>query len=186
MALTEDYDMEKSRTGLLVAAAALLALGGCQSERFQPLYSRPLASAPAPLTPAPTDPVEQQQLPPPGQTAEGEFPEAPGADGTQVASAEPPAGAGDITKSSLVGNWKTNASGSTCQMFLTLTKYGNASRGGTRGCPGELANMRGWDVQGKQLIVYDDSGNTIARLYSSGGEKLDGQTVSGQAVSLYR
>ncbi len=180
--------MEKSRTGLVVVAAALLALGGCQSERFQPLYSRPVATSPEPLTPAPVDSVDQQQLPPPDQMSQGEFPDAPGAEGTdtQVASAEPPSGAGEITKSSVVGNWKTNVSGSTCQMFLTLTKYGNASRGGTRGCPGDLANMRGWDVQGKQLIVYDDSGNAIARLYSSGGEKLDGRTNSGQSVSLYR
>src|SRR5690606_39818187 len=96
------------------------------------------------------------------------------------------ASAPEVSKNSLLGSWNVSSGGTSCQMFLTLTKYGNSSRGGTRGCSNELANMRAWDVSGNQVVVYDDSGNTIARLYSSGGERLDGQTTSGLPVSLSR
>jgi len=100
--------------------------------------------------------------------------------------AAPAAGAAEINKNSLLGSWNVNSGGSSCQMFLTLTKYGNSSRGGTRGCSNELANMRAWELAGNQVVVYDEGGNTIARLYSSGAERLDGQTTSGAPVSLSR
>lgn len=184
------------------AAVSMLALSGCQSERFSGIDSRPATAAPAPLTPAPTESVQQGQLPPPSQpgvTDPSQFPPAPGTEttvadpnapaetGTQVAVATPPpASSPAISKNGLVGNWNANAAGASCQMFLTLTKYGNGSRGGTRGCSGDMANVRGWDVNGSQLVLYDESGNTIARLYSSGSERLNGQTTSGQAVSVSR
>jgi hypothetical protein len=34
--------------------------------------------------------------------------------------------------------------------------------------------------------LYDDGGNVLARLYASGEAKFDGQTTSGQPVSLSR
>ncbi len=120
------------------------------------------------------------------------FPAPPGADGslgtttgqntTQMASASAP----DISKNALVGSWSVSSGGASCQMFLTLTKYGSVSRGGTRGCIGDLSKLRGWDVVGKQLVLYDDGGATLASLYSAGGEKLSGQTASGFPVSLSR
>ncbi|MCB1420054.1 MAG: AprI/Inh family metalloprotease inhibitor [Notoacmeibacter sp.] len=188
------------KPGLAVAMVSVLALAGCQSERFSGVNTRPAPLAPAPLTPAPTTAVDQEQLPPPSQPGANDpsqFPAAPGEEntevkpedeqGTQVATATPPpASSPAISKNGLVGNWKTAASGTTCQMFLTLTKYGSGSRGGTRGCSGDMANVRGWDVKGSQLVLFDESGNTIARLYSSGSEKLNGQTTSGQPVSIFR
>ena len=187
------------RPGMAVAMVSVLALAGCQSERFSGVNTRPAPLAPAPLTPAPTTSVEQEQLPPPtqpGANDPSQFPAAPGQEnadekpgeeqGTQVATAKPPASSPAISKNSLVGNWKTTAAGSTCQMFLTLTKYGSGSRGGTRGCAGDMANVRGWDVKGAQVVLYNESGDTVARLYSSGSEKLNGQTSSGQPVSVFR
>lgn len=184
--------MTISRTGLLGLAAMTLALAGCQSSRFETLDTRP-----EPLAPAPTTAVQSSQLPPPSQpaapqpTQPGQFPEAPKTEEpVQTAAATPaaqPAGGGaDISKSSVVGSWKTQAAGSSCQMFLTLTKYGNVSRGGTRGCSGQMADMRGWDVNGKQLVIYNESGDAIARLYASNATRLDGQTSSGQAVTITR
>jgi hypothetical protein len=49
----------------------------------------------------------------------------------------------DVTKESLVGSWRVNGS---CDMFLTLTNLGSGSRGGTRGCVGELTAMGSWEV----------------------------------------
>ena len=169
------------KTSLLTVGVLALAVAGCQSERFGP-------SNPAPLRPAPLPPVQQSQLPAPGATTDpSAFPEAPGQTVEQAALDPSIAAAAPvITKNTVVGSWKATSAGATCQMFMTLTKYGNASRGGTRGCSGDLANMRGWDVKGKQLVIYDDGGNSIAQLYSSGAQRFDGQTSSGQAVSVFR
>lgn len=177
-----------------LAAACVSALGltACQSERLGRLNTQP-----APLTPAPVSPVTQEQLPPPSQPETlnpSGFPDAPGteADGTEIAAvdpaqpAAPPAGAEPLTKNAMVGSWSANSAGSSCQMFLTLTKYGSGSRGGTRGCSGDMANVRGWDVQGAQVVLYNESGDTVARLYKSGNQKFDGTTSSGQAVSVFR
>lgn len=180
--------MPHSRTGIIAASLLALALVGCQSSRFGSLPSQ----TPQPLAAAPVGAVSGTQLPPPSQpTGVNEFPAAPGQPGsTDMAAIDPnapaAASAPEVSKNSLLGSWNVSSGGTSCQMFLTLTKYGNSSRGGTRGCSNELANMRAWDVSGNQVVVYDDSGNTIARLYSSGGERLDGQTTSGLPVSLSR
>jgi hypothetical protein len=177
-----------SRLGLAAVSVAAMAMAGCSSTRFSSMDS----VQPAPLPAAPSGTISSSQLPPPVQpnaSDPSQFPIAPG-QGTQVASlppdGQPPAAAADISKSTMVGSWRTSVSGSSCQMFMTLTKFGNASRGGTRGCPGDMANMKSWDVQGKQVVIYDQNGGTLARLYSSGGEKFDGQTSSGQPISLTR
>lgn len=181
--------MTFARTGFLTISLLALAASGCTSSRFSPADTRP-----APLPAAPAGTVSSGSLPPPAApgTDPSQFPPPPGSQaGTDVASlppesSGPPAGAVDINKNALLGSWKTSSGGAGCQMFLTLTKYGSASRGGTRGCSGELANMRSWDVQGKQVVLFDESGSTIARLYASGADRYDGQTNSGQPVSLSR
>ncbi len=182
--------MTLSKTGIAAAMLATLVLAGCQSQRFASMDTRSSTVA-QPLEPAPSGQVSSgQQLPPPSGPDSNDpsaFPEPPSTgeqsmQDQQMASASAP----DLTKSSLVGSWSVNSAGASCQMFLTLTKYGNASRGGTRGCGGDLTAMRGWDVVGKQLVLYDDSGTTIASLYSSGNERLNGQTSSGFPVTLSR
>ncbi len=164
---------------LLVAVAAT----ACQGTRLGSLNTR--NSTPEPLTPAPAGAVEAEELRPAEDAANvEEFPEAPQDEAQDVEVAV--AGAPDISKNTVVGSWRTASSGVSCQMFLTLTKYGENSRGGTRGCAGELQTMRGWNVAGKQLVLYDDAGTRIAILYSTGTERFDGQTSGGQAVSLTR
>ena len=54
-------------------------------------------------------------------------------------------------------------------MFLTLTSYGGGSRGGTRGCPGNLADLRIWKVAGSQLVLSDPDGTQIAFLTNRTG-----------------
>jgi hypothetical protein len=75
---------------------------------------------------------------------------------------------------------------SSCDMFLTLTNLGGGSRGGTRGCAGELTTMGSWEVAGKQVVLKDRAGNAIARLYKSADARFNGTTNSGQPVSLSR
>ncbi len=103
--------------------------------------------------------------------------------GTQVAAAT---NALDVTKESMVGNWRVSSAGSSCDMFLTLTNLGSGSRGGTRGCAGELTAMGSWEVAGKQVVLKDRTGNAIARLYKTADARFDGSTNGGQPVSLSR
>ncbi|WP_028033779.1 protease inhibitor Inh/omp19 family protein [Chelativorans sp. J32] len=178
--------MPHSKTGVFAISFLALAVAGCQSDRINPVPAR----QPQPLPAAPSGTITGSQLPPPAQP--GMQPVTPDQAGTTLAAVDPAAqaaaaaSAAPIEKNSLLGSWSVNSGGSSCQMFLTLTKYGNSSRGGTRGCSNELANMRAWDLSGNQVVMYDENGNTIARLYSSGGGRLDGQTAGGTPVSVSR
>lgn len=176
--------------GLLIACAAL-AIAGCSSSRFDRVDTRP-----APLTAAPSGTVTSNQLPPPspaGPTDPSAFPPAPGTSPTdpQLAAGpavppEAPPGAPDVTKEAMVGAWKVNAGGGGCQMMLSLTKQAADFRAASLRCPGDAANVAAWNVAGKQVVLKDNTGNVVARLYSSGAERYDGQTATGQPISFSR
>ena len=177
----------------VAAVLCAVALTGCQSSRFGALSPR--GGQPEPLPATPSGVVQQSQLPPPATpTDSSQFPDAPTSpdmasldpNATDGGQASPPAGAPSLSQNSLVGSWNVNAGGTSCQMFLTLTSYGGGSRGGTRGCPGNLADLRIWKVAGSQLVLSDPDGTQIATLYSSGNERFDGQTSTGTRISLSR
>lgn len=176
-------------TGALATAILALALAGCQSERFSRLDTR----GPAPLPAAPAGTVTAGQLPPPAQpgtTDASQFPEAPVADGTaadgesQIAALEQ--NAPQITTGSVAGVWNANVGGQSCRIATPQTRFGQGYRAGPLRCPSPLDGVRSWNVSGSQLALYDDNGEVLARLYSSGGERFDGQTSAGQAISLSR
>ena len=199
----------------IAAVLGASVVTGCTSSRFDGAYPRQRAAVqpqpqPQPLEPAPVQTVQSGQLPPPvtaGADGTGSLDDpndplnsnaddplnndgsvdvaavspTPDSSPSSVTTADSP-----ISKGEVVGNWKTQAGGTSCQMFLTLTKYGSASRGGTRGCSGDLANLRGWDVKGSQLVLYDANGGTVGRLYAAGPSRYSGQTSSGTPVTLSR
>jgi len=182
----------RSISGQIAVLALLgLAAAGCSTSRFDSIDSRP-----EPLRPAPSGQVTSNQLPPPtasGPTDPSAFPPAPGAsaDGTQVAAATPPpmtppANAPAVTKEAMVGAWKVSAGGSGCQMMLSLTKMSADFRAASLRCPGDAAGVAAWNVAGSQVVLKDNSGNTVARLYASGPQRYDGQTSGGQPISFSR
>jgi len=188
--------MQKSAfaAGVCLVAAAI-AVSGCTSSRFG---TYPTQGQPAPLDPAPRGSVTSGQLPPPSQpgvdpNAQGQFPNAPGANGgmpgdpsapdssvQEVATAQP------VTREALVGAWKVTTAGSSCQMFMALTKWTGGFRAASRGCPGDAASVAAWDVQGQQVVLSDSNGNKVASLFASGAGAFNGQTTSGAAISLTR
>ncbi|HZG27464.1 Protease inhibitor Inh [Ensifer adhaerens] len=174
--------------------ALLAALAGCDrtSDAYQ---QQPSATfTPAPVNPQPVEGVQSSGLSDPtGQQpmTPGQFPAPPQSPAqTQVASAgaagTPPANAMDIKKDQMVGGWKVSAAGTSCNMFLTLTKFGNASRGGTSRCVGELTTMRAWDVSGKQVTLMDSTGNQIGKLFKTSDNQYSGSTNSGTQISITR
>ena len=174
---------------LLIAAAATLA--GCQSSRLGALDTQPVVT---PLPAAPTPSVNQGSLPP---VSADQFPQAP-----VVAAAPDPAlptttpsapaptapagGGAAVSKEALVGAWKVSTGGSSCQVFMALTQWTGGYRAASRGCPGDAAKIAAWDVSGSQVVLKDSTGNTVARLFSSGGSRYDGSTTGGAAISLAR
>ncbi len=181
--------MTFSRPGLIAVSLAALVASGCSSTRFSSMDS----AQPAPLQPAPSGTVSSSQLPPPAQPGASDpsrFPQAP--QNTQVASlppngnGAPPAGAADLTASSVAGVWNVSVAGQSCKVATPQTKFGAGYRAGPLHCPPPIDGIKSWNVAGKQLTLYDQDGGTLARLYSSGGEKFNGQTSNGQPISLTR
>lgn len=172
--------MRISHAGTILAMG--LALAGCQRTTYGTGANLP--SQPAPLTPAPVGNVQGSQLPPPSDTSQ--FPEAPGqqANTQQMASLE--ANAPAIQKESLIGRWTVTSSGSSCDLFLALTKWTGGYRAASRNCAGPAADISAWDVKGNQVVLSDSTGNQIASLYQSGSEQYQGSTISGQTISLGR
>ncbi|RCS22384.1 hypothetical protein DUT91_18460 [Phyllobacterium salinisoli] len=183
-----------SKTGLMSLAMVAILAAGCQSARLGNLDTvSPSPSAPPPLRAAPAGHVQQSNLPapnasqfpaPPAGAQNGVGPGEIGA-GTQMANV-PPATAPDVTAGSVAGVWTASVAGQNCKVATPQTKFGQGYRAGPLRCPGELANLASWAVNGKQLVFYDASGGTVAQLYSSGQGRFDGQTSTGQSVSLSR
>ncbi len=174
--------MTVTRTGLFVLAFVALAAAGCQSQRFNRLDTP--EPAPQPLPSAPSGQISQSQLPPPGAASgPDQFPTAPGA-ATQPMDQQMAENAPDISKESMSGVWTASVAGQDCKIAMGLTKFGSTYRAAPLRCPGSVANVKGWDIKGKQLVLYDQNGSQIAALYSSGARKFDGQTSNGQGISL--
>ena len=180
----------------MIAVAAVI-VAGCTQTRVGGLNTQP-----APLTPAPAGTVTSGQLPPPASPQVGAdgFPEAPGGsqiiagDGTDgetsadgdLSSIQEVASAAPVTRETMVGAWRVSTEGANCQMFMALTRWSTGFRAASRGCPGDAANVSSWNVEGNQVLLSDSSGNRVATLFSTGGERFDGQTVGGRAISLAR
>lgn len=180
--------MVVSKTGLVAVSLAALLAAGCSSTRFSSMNEQP-----APLQPAPSGNVTSStSLPPPAApgaaatpTDPASFPAAPGTS-TQMAAADPAATAPDLTTGNVVGAWNASVSGQSCQLITSLTKLGSNNRAASRACAAPVSGVKSWNVSGKQLSLYDESGSVVARLYSSGAEKFDGQTSTGVPISLSR
>lgn len=190
--------MRMTSTAASALFVAALGLGGCQSSRMSDIDT-----APAPLPAAPSGVVQQSQLPPPTNPAgtqvanvdPAQFPAAPTSPTatktltpTTPAVAAPPAAAAtgpDLTVGGIAGVWNVSVAGQSCKVATPQTKYGQGFRAGPLKCPGEMANVKSWNVAGKQLTLYDEGGTAVARLYGAGGG-YSGQTSGGSAVSLTR
>jgi hypothetical protein len=175
-------EMALTKSSAAMAALLALALAGCQSSRMGSVDTQP-----APLTPAPAGTVEGKPLPPPA--GPDTFPKPPaGQDVASLppASATPPANAPDVTVANVAGVWNVNVGGQSCRVATPQTKFGSGYRAGPLRCPAPVDGVKSWNVAGKQLTLFDESGGTLARLYSSGDGRFDGQTSSGQPISLSR
>ena len=180
--------MAFSKIGLAAVSLAVLT-AGCSSTRLSPMNDQP-----APLQAAPSGSVTSSTaLPPPAApgtapTDPAAFPTAPDT-GTQMAAATPdPAAAAApyLTTANVAGVWNASVSGQSCRVATPQTKFGSGYRAGPLRCPAPVDGVKSWNVAGKQLSLYDESGSVVATLYSSGEGKFNGQTSTGLPISLSR
>lgn len=190
--------MNFSRLAVLAAALAATTLAGCTSSRFASVDTQPQPRSNTiaePLEPAPAGQVTAGQLPPPGVPGQpgavgaNGFPTAPGtAPGAQPQT--PPAQMAStgpaVSASQVAGVWNASVAGQGCRVATPQTKFGQGFRAGPLRCPAPLDGVKSWNVEGSQLALYDQNGSVLARLYSSGGSRFDGQTSNGQPISLSR
>ena len=178
--------MAFSKPGLLAASlVALMTAAGCTSTRLSSMDSQP-----APLPAAPAGTVTSGQLPPPVAPGASQFPAAPQQQ-TQVAALPADGGAAaanapDLTASSVAGVWSASVSGQSCKVATPQTKFGQGFRAGPLRCPAPIDGVKSWNVAGKQLTLFDEGGSPLAKLYSSGAGRFDGQTSNGLPISLNR
>ena len=145
-----------------------LALAGCQrTASMDSVNTQPNLT---PLQAQPVGAVASSQLPDPTTSTTSQFPDKPTTDTAMATGTGDTAAAAtalDVKKESMVGNWRVANGPSSCDMFLTLTNLGSGSRGGTRGCAGELtamtilANKTVCDKKTGAVDYYDDDHETV-------------------------
>lgn len=179
----------------IILLAVVLAASGCNRS----LNSiAPRSAEPNRLPSAPVGAVEEGQLPPPVEGEQlaatdpvdpaAQAPVAPAAITPQPQNTQAAAPSGEpISRESVSGTWNVLSDNPECRMILAFTKWSGGYRAATKRCNApELASVSAWDVKGEQVVLMDGGGNTIARLYKSAGERYDGTTNSGQAISFTR
>ena len=180
--------MALSRSSVAALSLLMLAAAGCQNSRMASIET-----APSPLPAAPRGKVEAKKLPPPAAPVAAQPLPAAVAPETEIAAlpaalppTSPPASAPEVTVGNVAGVWSASVSGQSCKVATPQTKFGQGFRAGPLRCPAPIDGVKSWNVAGKQLSLYDESGAVLARLYSSGPEKFDGQTESGLPISFTR
>ncbi|WP_208979048.1 protease inhibitor Inh/omp19 family protein [Stappia stellulata] len=189
MIRTAPLRMPRLGTQMTAVVCLTLALAGCQRLGY--------GNRSAPLPATPTAPVASQSLEPldpslnprDTQTLDGTAP----LDGdTQVAGVDPlaggpPAGAREIGRSDMLGGWSLASGADNCKLFMTLTTWEGGYRANSRGCATPtLQTVSAWDLQGKEVILKDTTGATVAQLYATGAERFSGRTTSGAPISVFR
>ncbi|MCC0021775.1 MAG: protease inhibitor Inh/omp19 family protein [Nitratireductor sp.] len=189
----------KTKT-LVALTVASLAIAGCTRSVNNTL--NPGGVNPQRLPSAPVQPVQDAgQLPPPQEVEPGQEmasvqpmdPTNPGmeapsvVDQTGAAETAPQPSAEPVTREGVSGTWIVASDNSDCRLILAFTKWSGGYRAASRKCVSpEISSVGAWDVKGQQVVLLDNGGNTVARLYRSGGERYDGTTNSGKPISFTR
>lgn len=174
------------RAGKLVLVVGMVALAaGCQRFSGGPNYAAPLPATPTtPVGSGTLDPLNPNGVPGTGAPYDGQQVASTDLSSNPVAA---PAGAQEIGRTDLLGGWKLSSAGDNCQAFMTLTTWSGGYRANTRGCTSPtLSGISAWDLSGNRVVLKDGSGLIVAQLYSSTPGQFNGQTATGQPISLYR
>ena len=122
----------------------------------------------------------------PASPASGVDASAAGSAGSSAAGIA--SASGGLARTDLLGGWTIASAGESCQLFMTLTTWTGGYRASTRGCNNAiLKSISAWNVDGKQVVLAGAGGAPVAHLASSGNNRFNGRTETGDAsVTFYR
>jgi len=179
-------------TGLLVTSVMFT---GCNRS----LNSITPVAPPRALPSTPAVPVTSNQIPPidsnqqaPVEQAQGNAPITPEnqqkIQNQQIASNLNENNSNiKISREALSGSWQVPTDGLDCRIILAITKWSGGYRAATRKCISqEMQAINAWDVKDQTVVLVDQSGNEVARLFAKQSGRYDGRTTSGEAVSFVR
>jgi hypothetical protein len=181
--------------GILVIAGVLTAgivLTGCNRS----LNSIAPSAPPRALPSNPAEPVSANQLPPIDSSQQpntdqamidGQSNPQPNVGENGAVNVTAPPNAPKITRESMAGSWQVPTDGLDCRIILAFTKWSGGYRAATRKCVSEeMQAINAWDVKDQTVVLVDQSGNEVARLFASQSGRYDGRTRAGDAVSFVR
>lgn len=187
--------MVQINNSILVSGALALCtiLVGCN----QSLNAIAPTAPPRALPSTPAEPVATGQLPPitadaqqvPPVAAAPTTPENAAPIPGDIASADTPPTSSSvaITREGMAGSWQVPTDGSGCRIILAFTKWSGGYRAATRKCNSpEIQTVNAWDVKDQSVVLVDQSGNEVARLFGTQNGHYSGRTKSGKPVSFTR
>ena len=86
----------------------------------------------------------------------------------------------------LAGRWRLSAPGGSCAMNLVAAQGLEGAIRPEGGCPGNFFTSRKWTFENDGLVIRDHNSAPLATLRLAGAGRFDGQSASGQPVSLVR
>lgn len=165
----------------LLAGTVGLAVSGCAGTRISEpqMVQQPQER----ISAAPSGRVDSSALPPVEDAerdqAAREEEEEEEEGGIDMASVQTQSGGGEVTEQSLLGGWDVSSSGSSCQMFLTMTSWTGGYRASTRGCSsGDLVDVNAWSYDGGQVVLKDGQGGELTRLTPRSSSSMSGGGIS--------
>lgn len=183
----------------LLLLTAFASLAACSTQ--------PQTLRPPPLQPAPVAPVSSSALPPaapivsaqpgvyappgPAAAAGGDLQAIPTLPSNTGVATDGNIAVGpdiDFGRNAVLGTWNVSSQFDTCALNLSLTTWKGGFRASTRRCTNNtLLGIGAWSLSGKQLILSNAEGDTLARLDASGPNRFDGVTdAGGKAISVFR
>ncbi|WP_349357889.1 AprI/Inh family metalloprotease inhibitor [Stappia sp.] len=91
-------------------------------------------------------------------------------------------GAGDYA-----GTWRLDVAGKQCDLTLQAPGGRPSGTATTFGCLGtDLGNVTGWSLRGREVILTGLFDKQLAVLRATGGNRLDGTTPNGSALTAWR
>ena len=175
--------------------ASSLLISGCN----QTVNDFSQVTPPRALPSTPNDPVSSNRLPPVNsnqQPTDNQLASAPLTpenkqriqNEQRIANNEQlPESTIKITREALAGSWQVPTDGLDCRIILAFTKWSGGYRAATRKCVSpEIQAINAWDVKDQSVVLVDQSGNEVARLFAHQAGRYDGRTTKGEAVSFVR
>ncbi|MCZ2203527.1 AprI/Inh family metalloprotease inhibitor [Bartonella sp. A05] len=187
--------MTFSKTSFFVAISVVAVLSGCAKLRFWESDSADTNNSvnvrPSSTIKRSSDeamvyyPVQQSSVP--EMVSDFSASEEEDSSGyEQMGNLPLPSNAIELLPASIAGVWNLSMNGRQCRIATPQTKFGRGYRAGPLNCSGIISRIKSWNVKGKKLYFYDDTGRVVVTLFSFQVDRFEGYTFDNKPVILSR